>query len=462
MINNKKVGVLLPIFSLPGTVGIGDFGQSAFEFIDILKINNVDIWQLLPLNPLNDSNSPYQCLSTHAGDAIYISIEKLAKEGLITIELPQKVVTSEVKYEKVRQLKEIYLQNAFTNFVQTSDYIIFMKENPWVIDYANFVSRSKCDGYWLNWDDKDDYSIKYISEMKYECFIQYMFYKQWMEIKVEANKKGVAILGDIPMYVGLNSADVWVNKKYFMIDEDCRPMYVAGVPPDEFSDFGQCWGHPTYNWHYLEKTDFKFLVDRIRYNSNLYDVLRMDHFRAIDSYYKIDAQYSDAKIGEWCDAPGENFLVTLFRKCGDVNLVAEDLGNMNYETIELRNRFKIPGMKVIQFGFDPDNDYNEDLSNTVVYTSTHDNQTVTSWFTSQPDECRTRINNYFQNNNYHGTISEMIIKYCLKLKASMIIFPIQDIMSLDDSARINTPGSVGSPNWEFKLKTLDGIKIIID
>lgn len=453
--NPRLAGVLLPMFSLPGKYGIGDFGPSAYEFIDKLEVSGVKIWQILPLNPIGYGNSPYQPLSSTAGDEIYIDLDALKEAGLIS-ELPEKVVNTKVDYDVVRNTKTKYLKAAFTKFVKTQRYNEFASQD-WVVNWSKFISETKRAGYWIHWIDKDN--VDQLESDEYELFIQYIFYSQWKRLRKYANDKGIQVMGDIPIYVGMNSDDVWLNKECFLLDEDYLPTHVAGVPPDYFSEFGQRWGNPLYDWKYLQSANFEFFINRIKSNVNLYDIIRIDHFRALDTYYKIPSSCLTAVEGEWMEAPGYEFLDELFNQIPDINIVVEDLGCLRPEVLELRDYYKLKGMKVVQFTFDPDETNNdiEDKENMIIYTGTHDNETLLGWYQSKDEEFQAKTLERLKE--YGGDISEKFLRFTLDSVATLAIIPIQDIIKLDGNSRINTPGTVGTPNWEFKLDSLDGFDV---
>lgn len=460
METKRVAGILLPIFSLPGNYGIGDFGKDAFKFIDMLSESGNKIWQILPLNPLGYGNSPYQPLSSNAGDEIFIDLEQLFKDGLIK-ELPHNISTKTINYENVREIKNKYLKEAYSNFSNQVEIEEFKNNNPWVLDFANFISRTKKDGYWQEWLDKSDFSYKYPKEIEYEIFIQYIFYKQWMKIKNYANAKGISIMGDIPIYVGINSVDVWMNKENFILDKDAKPTHIAGVPPDYFSTYGQRWGNPLYDWDYMRKYNYDFFVNRVKDNVKLYDIIRIDHFRALDTYYVIESKYEDARIGEWKEAPGYEILDALYNEISDLKIVAEDLGDLRPQVLELRDHFKLAGMKIVEFTFDPretNNDF-DDRENMIIYTGTHDNQTILGWYNDQSKKNKSCIKAYFKKHRFTGSIKERFLDYTLSSIANTAIVPFQDYLGFDDITRINTPGTVGSPNWEFKLENFDGFDI---
>lgn len=466
----RKAGVLLPVASLPSNYGIGDFGTSAYEFIDVIVEMGMKLWQILPLNPLGYGNSPYQPYSSFAGDELYISLEKLQECGLLE-ELPKPFHKKEerIDYPAVRAYKEQFLKKAFERFSPDEEYEVFASME-WVKEYAVFITLKKANGLkcWNEWKKEDQRWIQdkkldltpFQEQIQYEIFLQYMFYRQWKSLKEYANQKGILVMGDIPFYVGIDSLDVWANQKCFLLDGS-RPTYIAGVPPDYFSEVGQRWGNPIYNWEYLKKTKFRFWMDRIGYNKNLYDIIRIDHFRAFDTFWKIPASCETAIEGEWIEAPGYEVFDTLYEQMPDVEIVAEDLGDLRPEVYELRDHYHLKGMKIFQFAMDlaeNNNDF-EDRENMIIYTGTHDNQTMMGWFLAQEEEYQEEILHNLKELGYQQKeLIDRFDAYVMDSIADWAILPVQDILGLCDKARLNTPGTMGSPNWEWELVDLIGLK----
>lgn len=461
----REAGILVPVSSLPSDYGIGDMGSYSYEFIDIMHKGKFQIWQILPLNPLGYGNSPYQPYSSFAGDEIYISFEELVKDGLLKEKPPRyRHNESFVDYEKVRNYKAPYLREAFSNFRGDQVYEEFIKQE-WVYLYAVFLTLKKKNNLlcWNEWeeshkhwiqDKKFDVSI-YDSEIKYEMFVQFIFYKQWMNLKAYANNKGIKIMGDIPFYVGIDSLDVWANQESFLLDAEGKPSFIAGVPPDYFSATGQRWGNPIYNWDFLKKNQFQFWLDRIAYNSKLFDIIRIDHFRAFDTYWKIPATCPTAVEGEWIEAPGYEVFDLIQKNYPDIEIIAEDLGDLRAEVHVLKDHYNLKGMKIVQFTFDPKENNNnfEDKENMVIYTGSHDNQTMKGWYASQKKEMKDAIQKALKKMGYKDElISKRFVRLTLESIADMAILPVQDLIDIGEEGRLNTPGTLGSPNWEWKLK----------
>lgn len=460
----RKAGILMPVASLPSSYGIGDFGEGSFRFIDYLKDCSAKVWQILPLNPLGYGNSPYQPYSSFAGDEIYIDLEQLFEEGLLK-EKPQPFQGNftGVDYVGVRKFKDGFLKKAFLNFVPDKEYEEFTGQD-WVYDYGVFLTLKKRNGLrcWNEWPKEEKEWIKDkkfdISGMeeniRYEMFLQFLFYKQWMKVKEYANSHGIDIMGDIPFYVGIDSLDVWKNQDEFLLDTDGRPVFIAGVPPDYFSADGQRWGNPIYNWKVMEENGFQFWIERFGYNQKLFDIVRIDHFRAFDTYWKIPSTCPTAVEGEWILAPGYEFFDKLLSVYPDACIVAEDLGDMRPEVYELRDHYGFPGMKIIQFTFDPleHNNSFQDRENMIVYTGTHDNETIKGWYLNQTKESRDAVCLELYGRGYEsGSITKDFIRFTLDNVAGLAVLPVQDILELDNEGRMNTPGTLGSPNWEWRL-----------
>lgn len=460
----REAGILLPLSSLPSDYGIGDMGKYSYEFIDLLEKGGFRIWQILPLNPLGYGNSPYQPYSSFAGDEIYISLDELVHDGLLKKKPPKFRKNSDaIDYEKVREYKTPYIKEAFNNFKPDSGYEAFIK-NDWVYLYGIFLTLKKKNGLkcWNEWEEEQKEWIKtkefdisiYEAEIQYEIFVQYLFYKQWMKVKNYANEKGIQIMGDIPFYVGIDSLDVWSNQECFLLGADGKPEFIAGVPPDYFSATGQRWGNPIYDWDYLKEQDYQFWLDRISYNSKLFDIIRIDHFRAFDTYWKIPASCETAIEGEWLLAPGYEVFDRILENFPDVQIIAEDLGDLREEVHVLKNHYGLKGMKIVQFTFDPNENNNnfDDIENMVIYTGSHDNQTIKGWYQSQPKSIQEKIKKSLRKLGYTDRqISKRFVGLTLDSIAMMAVLPLQDVIDLDDRGRINTPGTLGSPNWEWKL-----------
>lgn len=470
----KKAGILWPLASLNGSHGIGDFGKASYDFIDISKKAGFDMWQILPLNPLGFGNSPYQPYSSYAGDEIYISLDMLYDDGLLEEKVAHLEQKDRVDYNYVRDFKGKYLKKAYLKFkeknLENSEAYKKFLEFDFVYDYAVFLTLKKANKLiaWNEWpseqknwiiDKKLDLKA-FEDQINYEIFIQYTFFDQWMKLKSYANKNGIKIIGDVPFYVGLDSLDVWQNQKYFEITEEGKPILIAGVPPDAFSDKGQRWGNPIYKWSEIEKDDFKFWIDRLRYNAKLYDIVRLDHFRAFDTYWQIDAKNDTAIIGEWIPAPGYKLFDIIEKELKDVEFIAEDLGTMMPGVYKLRDHYDLKGMVIIQENLRPwENHFIETTANSAAYPGTHDNKTLFQWYGELDKTQQESIKDYFKNLGInHGDIREDFFDYVMGMESEYVIISLADILGIGQEARINEPATLSDKNWSFKLKNLDEYK----
>lgn len=474
----KKTGILMPVSALPSHTGVGELGKAAYQWIEMMRQNGVKIWQILPLNPLGYGNSPYQPYSSFAGDELYISLDTLYEEGLLK-EKPEafREQANYVDYNAVRSFKEPYLRQAFENFKYKSGqedeaYKNFMQQD-WVYTYGVFralksVNEGTC---WNEWREKDrdwpktesDLSEKVEDEAAYHCFLQYKFFLQWMSLKEKANSYEIEIMGDVPFYVGVDSVDVWAGRDNFLLDREGRPIFIAGVPPDYFSATGQRWGNPIYDWDYLKQNGYQFWVDRIGYSSKLFDIIRIDHFRAFDTFWKIPASCPTAMDGEWIEAPGYEVLDTLKAKIPDVNLVAEDLGDLRPEVLKLKDHYHLKGMRILLFSIETGGKYvcdiSSDIENAVFYTGTHDNDTLMEWYTGLSTAAKRKVRVFLKKQGIKdGSVKDRLLSYVLRSKAEYAIIPMADILGLEKEGHMNTPGTVGSPNWEWRMSNFDKAK----
>lgn len=477
-VEHKRVaGVLMPVASLPSRDGIGSLGKEAYAFVDMLAEMGMGIWQLLPLNPLGYGNSPYQPFSSYAGDELYIDLGMLEEAGYLPGKRQHYVHAGQpgrIDYAGAKAYKEPYLREAYQNFFLNSWYdpeFMDFRKLEWVKPYAVFMALKKQNALrcWNEWpkeqrdwilDGKYDL-VPLRHEIRYHMFLQFVFYKQWMALKNYANSKNVKIMGDVPFYVGIDSADVWSSREDFLLDETTwKPSFVAGVPPDYFSVTGQRWGNPIYNWEKLEQKDFSFWVERLRYSSKLYDIIRIDHFRAFDTYWKIVASCPTAVDGEWMEAPGDALFTELYRQMPDIHIVAEDLGDLRPEVLQLRDRFGLMGMNILEFTLTQPHILQE---HQLVYTGTHDNQTVKGWYADLPEQEKAKVRAALAGYGVRGEpTAKKMVRYTYACKASMAIVPLSDLLGLDDSARLNLPGTVGSPNWEWRLENWRGLRRKMD
>lgn len=468
-------GILVHPTSLPGPFGIGDLGPEAYRFVDFLQEAGQHLWQTLPLGPTGQFNCPYQCYSSFAGQPLLISPELLVLDGLLREEdlrdLPD-FPEEKVDYNLVKKCKNSLFHLAFERFEELDDshglreeFVSFCKEEEaWLKDYAMFMAirNSKEESYWLTWEKKYRKPTKtqkaviareLEKEIRYESFIQWLFFRQWSELKTYANEKDVLLIGDIPIFVSADSADVWAQPQMFQLDKDGFPTVVAGVPPDYFSATGQLWGNPLYNWKYHKKTDFSWWMKRIETQFALSDIVRIDHFRGLESYWEIPAKAETAMEGKWVDGPKDDFFLAIEKTFGrDLPIIAEDLGIITDEVRALRDRYQLPGMKILQFAFE-DNDsaylpYNQPY-NCVCYTGTHDNDTSTGWYNTASEKARDKVRRYMNTDG--SQISWDFIRTCFGSPARYAIVPIQDLFCQDSNYRMNVPG-VADGNWSYRFR----------
>lgn len=466
----KRAGILCPVFSVPGNQGIGDFGQKTIRMIDAIADAGYQIWQILPLQMVGFSHSPYQTLSSFAGDPIYINLDRLSEMGLLT---QSSIVNCNkfkdfVDYNEVRKFKEAYFQRAFKAFKKNfskyqTEFEAFKKEAFWLKDWTLYSLFKKFydDRPWYEWEDEYKNWIKdqnidlseYADEIFYIEFLQFIFYKQFDEIRDYAKSRGVSIMGDMPFYVDLDSADVWANRDQFLLDENGRPEFVAGCPPDYFSKDGQRWGMPIYNFDKQAEDGYKFWNERLKWMARNFDMVRIDHFRAFDTYWKIPASCPTAREGKWIIGPREALLHRIISENPTVELVAEDLGMIRPEVITLENEFGIPGMDVLSFRMDAKSLKKQPKENAILYTGTHDNATVEEQYAEFDNNKRISLRRFFKKRGYnYRAFHDMICHYALDQDSDIVILPIQDIMGLKGQARINTLGTESDKNWTWKLK----------
>jgi 4-alpha-glucanotransferase len=478
MENSRNSGVLLHISSLPSEYGIGDMGDKAYKFIDELVNHGIKIWQILPLGPNGPGNSPYQAYSAYAGDPILISPQMLLDWGLLgrsdLLNRPSFDV-AKVDFEQVSAWKHTILLKAWQNFILKashsfkSEYDSFLKEHDWWLSgYALYAAcKEKYDGKcWNKWPHKiikretaklEEIKWELHSEFEFERFRQFMFYRQWFQLKDYANSKGILIFGDLPLYVSLDSSDVWTNQNLFLLDHEGNPKLVGGVPPDYFCEDGQLWGNPVYNWQELEKTNYQWWIARLYFNLHLFNMVRIDHFRGLESFWAVPADAKTAKIGEWLPSKGFDILTILQSRIDKLPIVAEDLGIITHEVKHLRTHFNLPGMKVLQFAFasDASNDHlpHNYHPNTIAYTGTHDNNTLCGWWDSLDSKEKKIVEQY--TSGKRGNIRQRLIELVWSSCARTAIIPLQDILALGTEARMNVPGTAtGNWGWRYQERQL--------
>lgn len=467
----RASGILLPVSSIPSAYGIGSFSKEAYEFVDFLEKAGQSYWQILPLGPTGYGDSPYQSFSTFAGNPYYIDFEELIEEGLLTKEQCEECdwggSEAYVDYEKIYKSRFRVLKEAFDNsrLEDNEDFQAFVAENAfWLSDYSLYMAVK--DSYkgksWSEWDGdirlrKPEAIEKYAEKLKEEIlfyeFQQYLFDTQWRKLKKYANDKGVKIIGDIPIYVALDSADTWANPELFQLDENRRPTGVAGCPPDAFSATGQLWGNPLYKWDYHKETEYAWWIQRISYCYKLYDVVRIDHFRGFDEYYNIPFGDTTAEFGRWEKGPGYDLFKVMKKKIGNKPVIAEDLGFLTPTVNQLLKKSSYPGMKVLQFAFDSreESDYlpHNYTANSVVYTGTHDNDTTVGWYQTISRRDRGFARKYL-NIKTGRELEWNFIRAALGSVSDTAVIPMQDYLGLGSEARINVPSTLGT-NWKWRM-----------
>lgn len=472
----RSAGILLHPTSLPSRFGIGDLGKDAYRFIDFLAETRQKLWQILPLGPTSFGDSPYQCLSAFAGNPLLISFEKLVEDKICSEKILQDVPdfpSEKVNYGDVIEYKFEILELVYKEFKASENeslkksFLDFCEnEKNWLDDFALFVAlKDYHDGKpWNEWEkeisQRKEKALKHFKnylkeEIEFHKLIQFLFFKQWYELKSYTNSKGIKIIGDLPIFVAFDSADVWVNRHLFEVSEEGKPLFIAGVPPDYFSPTGQRWGNPHYKWEVMEKDDYKWWRERISSLLKITDIIRIDHFRGFYNYWKIPGDAATAEKGEWVLGPGEKFFSTLEKYSGKLPIIAEDLGILVPEVYELRDRFGFPGMKILQFAFGSNGERkflpHNYVRNCVVYTGSHDNDTTLGWWNSIQND-GTDTKEFFLN--YSGSNGIDICKDMIRLAyssiADIVIIPLQDFLRLGSEARMNFPGKPdGNWSWRF-------------
>ena len=490
----RSAGVLLHPTSLPGAHGIGDLGPQALRFASYLHGAGITIWQVLPLNPTGYGDSPYQSLSAFAGNPLLISLEELAAEGLLDpralVSLPD-FPEGRVDFSMVIPWKFALLRKAASSFFesatsqQKTDFETFTEQNrDWLDDYALFMAAKDAHQgrVWTEWDPNlaarqqsalTSWSEKLSSEIAAYKFFQFKFFRQWNAIRGGCARRGIRIMGDIPIYAAHDSADVWANPEMFWLDENGNPLKVSGVPPDYFSATGQLWGNPVYRWDAMKASGYRWWIQRIRASLNMFDIVRLDHFRGFEAYWEIPAGEPTAMHGKWAKGPGSELFQVLTDALGPLPIVAENLGVITPEVEAIRKQFGYPGMAILQFAFSTDpqaptfrpHNYEPQL---VAYTGGHDNDTMFGWWRSGvAQSTRTQADvkkEYADAQNYFGVSADeldrevnwIFIREVMKSVANTVLFPMQDVLGLGSAARMNTPGTLGG-NWTWRLSA-DGLR----
>ena len=471
----RKSGILLPISSIPSEYGIGTFSKQAYAFVDFLEQAGQKLWQILPLGPTGYGDSPYQSFSTFAGNPYYIDLVTLIEQGYLTRkdcdaadfgDDPEYVDYEKIYFQRFKLLKKAYAVALEKGLDKEPIYREFLSRNAyWLEDYALYMAvKTRFDSVcWIEWDEdirlrKPMAVKKYQRALAYEIgfyrFQQFMFYTQWSALKAYANKKGIEIIGDIPIYVAFDSADTWANPELFQLDENNLPIGVAGCPPDAFSETGQLWGNPLYKWEYHKETGYDWWMKRIAYCYELYDIVRIDHFRGFDAYWSVPYGDETAQYGHWVQGPGYELFQTMKEKLGKKKVIAEDLGFLTDSVLKLVKKTGFPGMKILQFAFDgsPENAYlpHNYPENCIVYTGTHDNETMMGWYRNVAPKYRRCAKKYL-NIAARKDVQWYFIRAALSSVAETAIIPLQDYLGLGDEARINIPSTLGE-NWKWRMK----------
>ncbi|MDY6781749.1 MAG: 4-alpha-glucanotransferase [Cyanobacteriota bacterium] len=481
MFLKRTSGIVLHPTSFPGRFGIGDLGAPAYRFVDFLAESGQQVWQILPLGPTGFGNSPYLCYSAFAGNPLLINLEWLESEGLLSSEDLASVgdfPADSVDYDGAIAFKMPLLRKACQNFNDRANperkeqFQQFCQTHAhWLDDYALFMALKEAHGgaSWHNWEPElikrdatalKEWRDRLQDEIFFHQYVQSEFFRQWSSLKQYANDKGVRIFGDIPIYVSPDSADVWSHPDIFVLNAKTgKPAMMAGVPPDYFSATGQLWGNPVYDWKYLEKTNFKWWIQRVEGMLAYVDIVRIDHFRGLEAFWAVPEGATDAIRGKWVKAKGEAFFKQLEEELGKLPIVAEDLGMITPEVEALRDEFEIPGMKVLHFAFDSDRanpflPFNYTNPNCVVYTGTHDNDTTVGWFNGRSPEEQQRVLDYLGCIDAEG-IHWSLIRLAFGSLANCAILPLQDLLGLGNEGRMNKPGSAeGNWGWRYRAEDL--------
>lgn len=465
----RQAGVLMHISSLPGPEGIGTLGKDARRFLRFLKDAGMALWQVLPISPTGYGESPYQCFSSFAGNPLFIDLEILEEEGLYQPAEKSEVPPAEkVDYAATMKAKEEALRLCFQQSQEKlkDEVEAFLAEQGhWLKDYALFYALKKHfgGGSWMDWPDEQirmrqpEAMAKYRELLKediaYQAFVQYLFFKQWRALKKDANALGIRLFGDMPIYVAMDSADCWANPEIFLLDHERRPLWVAGVPPDYFTMDGQLWGNPLYDWKRLRKDRYRWWIQRLRAMGEIYDLIRVDHFIGFANYYAVRYGASTARYGGWRVGPGRHFFKRVRKELPDLHIIAEDLGAINDRVRKLLNFCGYPGMKVLSFAFSGGDDNihlpEHCLKHSVYYTGTHDNDTVLGWWEKAGEAERARAREVLQLKD-DSKICQAMVEEVLKSRADTAILPMQDLLCLPGSARMNLPGTLGG-NWLWRM-----------
>ena len=464
----RNSGILMHITSLPGSYGIGTMGSSAYEFIDFLQAAGQSCWQLLPLNPTGYGDSPYQSCSAYAGNHYLIDLQLLVEQGLLEQAEPEEILwcsrEDRVDFGLQYQNRLALLRKAFDRFTDWEALDAFCRENgSWLSDFALYMALKDetCGAPWYCWEaplkTRDPDALwqarqRLKNQIRFYSFVQYLFYTQWQALRSYAREKGVTLLGDVPIYVPLDSVEVWIDPELFQLDSTLTPTAVAGCPPDGFTEDGQLWGNPLYRWDAMKKDGYGWWLRRLTAAGQLYDAVRLDHFRGFEAYWSVTFGDDTARNGKWVKGPGLHFLETVRKELPQLQLIAEDLGFLTPEVLEMRDASGLPGMKVLEFAFDDrePSDYQPHtyIRNTVCYTGTHDNMTARQWLESLSPEVLDYAKSYMQLTEEEGYVWGMI-RTAMSSVSDLCMVQLQDYLDLGADARMNFPGTTGD-NWTWR------------
>ena len=475
----RSSGVLMHITSLPNAFGIGSFGQSAYDFVDFLVETKQTYWQILPLTTTSYGDSPYQSFSAVAGNTHLIDFDLLTQMGLLK-EADYASVNfgddpTSVDYERVFYARRPILEIAVKNFLENqsfqADFKHFEKSNRlWLDDFAEFMAIKEHFGNQAlqKWDDKkavardpsalEKYRTMLAEQIQYFKVTQYFFFKQWTELKNYANQKGIQIIGDMPIYVAADSVEVWTKPELFQLDKERNPLFVAGVPADQFSATGQLWGNPLYDWEEHKKQGYAWWIHRIEESFKIYDVLRIDHFKGFSDYWQVDGKADIAKYGSWQPGPGYDLFKAVKEQLGDLPIIAEDLGNIDDKARKLLADCNYPGMKILQFGFEDVSGKSLDsphycIPHSIVYTGTHDNDVTNGWYNGLTEQQQQYINDYTHRSE-DESICQAMIRQLFATVSNTAIATMQDVLDLPASSRMNVPSTIGG-NWQWRMQQSD-------
>ncbi|MDE6031725.1 MAG: 4-alpha-glucanotransferase, partial [Oscillospiraceae bacterium] len=469
----RSCGVLMHITSLPSPYGIGTLGEEAEKFADWLQKAGQSWWQVLPVGPTRYGDSPYQPFSSFAGNPLLIDLDELCRQDLLSKDECASVDYGAdpeyTDYDRITKTRDVLLRKAFAKFTDDVGYTSFcLEEAEWLDDYALFTAIKKRFGgkSWTQWDDDirfrsagamARYADELKDEIRYVKWCQYVFSRQWTRFHGACGSKGIKLIGDIPIYVSPDCADVWAQPELFELEESRNPKRVAGVPPDYFSATGQLWGNPLYDWQEMKARGFDWWIERVRKSTKNYDVLRIDHFRAFDTYYAIPFGQKTAEHGKWEQGPGMELFDAIKAELGKVNIIAEDLGEIFDSVKVLLRKTGFPGMRVLQFGFNPENADNDHLphsypKNCVAYTGTHDNATIMQWYGEADRKSRAMAKRYLKKGIFEGR-NYSFIRSVYASPANLAVIPMQDVMGLGKEGRMNVPSTLGG-NWNWRMKKM--------